>query len=120
MILVDTSVWADHIRKRNEIMARLMGDGKVLIHPFVVGELVLGNLNNRAVYIASWEAMPHAQLAQDAEVFKMIELNTLYGTGIGYVDAHLLASARISQVKLWTRDKRLHSVAAKLGLAEAY
>jgi len=120
MILVDTSVWADHIRKRNEMMVLQMGGNKVLIHPFVIGELALGNLHNREVYFASWNNLPHAKLAQDAEVFKMIEFNKLYGTGIGYVDAHLLASARLSHAKLWTHDKRLHAVATNLGLAELY
>ena len=117
MILVDTSVWADHIRRRDEKMAMLMTEGQVLIHPFVVGELALGNLENRELYLTSFASFPSSKMASDDEVMAMIEARGLFGSGIGYVDAHLLAAARLSHAKLWTNDKRLHAAAVKLGLA---
>lgn len=117
MILVDTSVWADHIRRKSERMALLMAEGEVLVHPFVIGELALGNLENRQLYLTSFASFPSAKMASDEEVMTMIEARGLFGSGIGYVDAHLLAAAQLSQAKLWTADKRLHSAAARLGLA---
>jgi predicted nucleic acid-binding protein len=117
MILVDTSVWADHIRRKNEKMAMLMAEGQVLIHPFIVGELALGNLENREVYLTSFASFPSSKMASDTEVMTMIEAKGLYGSGIGYVDAQLLAAAQLSHAKLWTNDKRLHAAAVRLGLA---
>jgi predicted nucleic acid-binding protein len=117
MILVDTSVWADHIRRKNERMVTLMADGRILIHPFVVGELALGNLENRDVYLTSLNSLPTSTMATDNEVMTMIETEALFGSGIGYVDAHLLAAARLSQAKLWTSDKRLHAASVRLGLS---
>ena len=116
MILVDTSVWADRIRRNNERLAMLMADGQVLIHPFVVGELALENLENREIYLTSLNSLPHSTMATDDEVMTMIETKALFGSGIGYVDVHLLAAARLSHARLWTNDKRLHSAAARLGL----
>jgi predicted nucleic acid-binding protein len=117
MILVDTSVWADHIRRKNERMIMLMADGQILIHPFLVGELALGNLKNRAVYLTSLNSLPSSTMATDDEVMAMIETKALFGSGIGYVDVHLLAAARLSQAKLWTNDKRLHSADVRRGLS---
>ncbi len=117
MILADTSIWADHIRSKNERMIILMEEGQILMHPFVVGELVLGNLANREVYLTSFNRLPLSTIATDDEVMTMIETRALFGTGIGYVDAHLLAAARLSQARLWTNDKRLQAAAARLGLS---
>jgi predicted nucleic acid-binding protein len=117
MILVDTSVWADHIRRKNEAMADLMNDGQVLIHPFVIGELALGNLENREIYLSSLNVLPTSIVATDEEVMSMIESKALFGSGIGYIHVHLLASASLSRAKFWTNDKRLHSAAIRLGLA---
>jgi predicted nucleic acid-binding protein len=116
MILVDTSVWADHIRSNNEEMKVLLTDTQILIHPFVVGELALGNLQNRSAYLNSFAKLPRAILASDDEVMTMIESKKIFGSGIGYIDAHLLASARLSFAKLWTNDKRLYSVAQAMNL----
>jgi predicted nucleic acid-binding protein len=117
MILVDTSVWADHIRQKNDRMSTLLKDGQILIHPYVVGELALGNLHNRAVYLASFESFPPAIIARDDEFMAMIDAHQLHGTGIAYIDAHLLASSRLSFAKLWTNNKRLQLVAERFGLA---
>lgn len=117
MILVDTSVWVNHLRKSDVGLKTLLGTGQVLVHSFVIGELALGNLRQRDAILQSLQDLPQAVLAGDAEVLGFIERNALFGLGIGYVDAQLLASARLSAALLWTRDKRLHEAAVRLGLA---
>ncbi len=117
MILVDTSVWVDHLRKGDAGLKALLGAGQVLIHSFVISELALGNLRQRDAILQSLHDLPPAVMAGDGEVLGFIERNALFGLGIGYVDAQLLASARLSAALLWTHDKRLHEVAVRLGLA---
>lgn len=117
MILVDTSVWVDHLRAGDETLARLLSREQVLAHPFVTGELALGNLGNRATVLEALLGLPQAQAATDAEVLQLIGAQELFGNGIGYVDAHLLASARLTPgTLLWTRDRRLMQAGARLGL----
>ena len=118
MILIDTSVWVDHLRASDKALAALLDAGMVLAHPFVIGELALGNLRQREIVLKALADLPHASVATDAEVLHFIERHALFGRGIGYIDAHLLAAVRLTaSAELWTNDKRLHSVAAKLGLA---
>jgi predicted nucleic acid-binding protein len=117
MILVDTSVWVDHLRRNHARLKALLEAGQVLIHSFVIGELALGNLRQREAILQSLQDLPKAVSAGDGEVLGFIERNALFGLGIGYVDAQLLASARLSAALLWTHDKRLHEVAIRLGLA---
>lgn len=117
MILVDTSVWVDHLRRGEARLKALLGAGQVLIHSFVIGELALGNLRQRNAILQSLQDLPQAVSADSGEVLGFIERNALFGLGIGYVDAQLLASARLSAALLWTHDKRLHEVASRLGLA---
>jgi predicted nucleic acid-binding protein len=117
VILVDTSVWVQHLRALDQTLARLLDLGLVLMHPFIVGELALGTLRNRDVILSSLQALPQARAAGSDELLHFIGRNELYGSGIGYVDAHLLASARLTDgAKLWTRDKRLESIAEHLKL----
>lgn len=117
MILVDTSVWIDHLRSGDETLAGLLDNSAVLAHPWVIGELALGNLSRRDDVIGLIRGLPQATLATDDEVLGLIEQEALYGAGIGYVDAALLAATRLtSDTALWTRDKRLSSAAARLGL----
>lgn len=117
MILVDTSVWIDHLRATDDDLTRLLNGGQVLVHPFVVGELALGNLANRETVLSALRGLPQAQVATDQEVQQLIRVANLFGTGTGYIDAHLLASARLSVgALLWTRDKRLSAASADLGL----
>lgn len=117
MILVDTSVWIDHLRSGDETLAGLLDNSAVLAHPWVIGELALGNLSRRDDVIGLIRGLPQATLATDDEVLGLIEQEALYGAGIGYVDAALLAATRLtSDTAFWTRDKRLSSVAARLGL----
>ena len=118
MILVDTSVWIEHLRSANAILGELLGDGEVLGHPFVLGELALGNLRQRHDIMRLSQRLPQATSASHGEVLRFIDREVLFGRGIGYVDAHLLAATRLTAgSKLWTRDRRLHAVAVQLGLA---
>ena len=118
MILVDSSVWIDHLRDRDPILTDLLNEAQVLAHPFVTGELALGSMGNRAVILGLMDDLPQAIVAEEGEIRPFIEQHTLFGLGIGYVDAHLLASARLTaHTSLWTRDRRLGEVAKRLGLA---
>ena len=120
MILVDTSVWVEHLRSASAILSALLEDGGVLGHPFVLGELALGNLRRRDDVLRVLRRLPQATSASHLEVLQFIDREALYGRGIGYVDAHLLAAARLTAgSKLWTRDRRLQTVAGQLGLATA-
>ncbi len=118
MILPDASVWIDHLARPNEVLARAFELKSVAAHPFVVGELSLGSLKNRRAYLAGLNDLPRAPVATIAEVAALIEWHQLYSRGIGYVDVHLLASARMMPgSRLWTRDNRLHTQAKRLGVA---
>ena len=121
MILVDTSVWVDHLRAGDRTLVRLLENSQVLVHPFVIGELALGNVRQRANLLAELQNLPQAPVASDQEVLRFIELHELFGLGIGYVDAHLLAAVRLSAgSSLWTRDKRLLAIAVHLGTASDF
>ena len=120
MILVDTSVWVEHLRSASAILSALLDNGGVLGHPFVLGELALGNLRQRDDFLRALQRLPQATSASHLEVLQFIDREALYGRGIGYVDAHLLAAARLTAgSKLWTRGRRLQTVAGQLGLAAA-
>ena len=116
MILVDTSVWVEHLRHGLPRLATLLQEGEVMIHPWVIGELACGNLHNRQQVLELLQGLPMATVASDTEVLLLIERERLMGRGIGYVDAHLLASARLSHCRLWTQDSRLAAVAQEQGL----
>jgi predicted nucleic acid-binding protein len=118
VILIDTSVWVDHLRATDKALAALLDTGMVLAHPFVTGELALGNLRQREIVLNALADLPHVSVATDAEVLHFIDRHGLFGRGIGYIDAHLLAAAQLTAgAELWTNDKRLRGVAVKLGLA---
>jgi predicted nucleic acid-binding protein len=120
VILVDTSVWVDHLRARDNILVQLLDADQVVMHPFVLGELALGNLPQRSLILGTLRLLPQAVTASHAEVLNFIEQHRLVGLGIGYVDVHLLAAARLTAgAGLWTRDKSLHDVAQRLALAAA-
>ncbi len=117
MILVDTSVWVDHLRRGDDGLVSLLNDAQVMAHPFVIGELACGNLNNRTEVLSRLKDLPVIPTATDAEVLFFIEQRQLMGLGIGYVDAHLLATTALSSsLRLWTRDRSLRAVAASLEL----
>lgn len=120
MILVDTSVWVEHLRRGAPALATALEQGTVLTHPFVLGELACGNLKNRAEVLRLLGELPAAPMATDAEALDFIERRALMGRGIGYIDVHLLASVTLTgSARLWTRDKRLAAVAEDLELAHA-
>ncbi len=118
MILVDTSVWIDHLRLGDAALAELLAKGLTLTHPFVIGELALGSLRQRKVVLNALLGLPGASVADNDEVLAFIDREKLFAFGIGYVDAHLLAATRLTpNASLWTRDKRLATAAARLSLA---
>jgi predicted nucleic acid-binding protein len=116
MVLVDTSVWVSHLREGNTTLERLLNDGDVVCHPFIVGELACGNLKNRAEILSLLQALPTSIQAEHDEVMKFIENNRLMGKGLGYVDVHLLAAASLTGAPLWTIDKKLDDVSQKMWL----
>ncbi len=117
MILVDTSVWIDHLRHGDTALTELLQQGQVLIHPWVVGELMCGHLKDRSQIKTLLMGLPAAKVATELEALDFIETHTLDGRGIGYVDVHLCAAAKLSGGVLWTRDKRLQEVAKLLDIA---
>ena len=115
MILIDTSVWIDHLRQGDAILADMLDHGRVLIHPFVIGGLATGSLRQREVILHALRGLPRAIVARDREVLDFIERETLFGSGLGYIDVHLLASVRLTPgAALFTRDKRLNAAAARM------
>ncbi|HUG21050.1 type II toxin-antitoxin system VapC family toxin [Piscinibacter sp.] len=118
MILVDTSVWVDHFRRSDARLAALLERGTVVMHSFVIGEIACGSLADRATILELLQDLPAAAVAESDEVLVFTEQHRLHGKGIGYVDVHLLASVALTEgTQLWTRDKRLLSVAEDLDCA---
>jgi predicted nucleic acid-binding protein len=117
MVLVDTSVWIEHLRDGQPALAALLSDGLVVMHPFVTGELACGNLKKRTSILSDLGALPVPTCASDDEVMRLVEDRRLWGRGLGWIDAHLLASALVSHCRVWTLDKRLLSAAFELGLS---
>ncbi len=115
MVLVDTSVWISHLRDGDIRLATLLNDGQVTSHPFIIGELACGNLKNRSEILSLLQALPCAVQAEHHEILQFIENYKLMGKGLGYVDVHLLGSALLTGIPLWTLDKRLNKVAMEIG-----
>jgi predicted nucleic acid-binding protein len=116
VILVDTSVWVDHLRVGVPALAEQLEARQVAVHAWIVGELACGNLRNRHEVLALLQNLPTAIMAADQEVLLTIERHSLMGRGIGYVDAALISSCLLSGLQLWTRDRRLDSVAQTCGV----
>lgn len=118
MILVDTSVWIDHLRAGRRVLRRLLERGAVLGHPWVTGELALGNLSQRRAVLGLLGSLPRADVLTPDEMLVFLDRHRLAGTGVGYVDVQLLAATRLTpDASLWTTDKRLAAIATRLGLA---
>ena len=117
MILVDTSVWIDHFHHSDEDLKELLLSNQVCIHPFVLGELSCGNIKNRKEVLSLLRTLRSIDLVLDEEVFILIEDRNLFGKGLGFIDIHLLASALVHYVPIWTRDKSLKRVAGELGVS---
>ena len=117
MILVDTSVWINHLRENDPALSVLLERRQVLAHPFVIGELALGSIKQRDVILGALRGLPSALVATNDEIQGYIDQHALFGLGIGYVDAHLLAATSLTPgTLLWTRDKRLRGAAARLSV----
>jgi predicted nucleic acid-binding protein len=117
VILADTSVWIDHFRSGNSQMQARLNRGEIAIHPFIIAELALGSLKQRARTLALLDLLPHIRVALAAEVRTAIKARNLYGVGIGLVDAHLIASVLIDpSIRLWTHDKKLRQISERLGI----
>jgi len=117
MILVDTSVWINHFREGNKQLEKLLFEAEVMCHPFIIGELACGNIKNRTEILSLLLALPLSRTIDFNEYLFFIDKHKLMGRGIGFVDVHLLASAQLSGIVLWTMDKRLNSAAEQLNLA---
>lgn len=119
MILVDTSIWITHLRDGDDQLAALLKKSTVCCHPFVIGELACGNLKNRTEILSLLRALPSAEIVNHEEVLILIDNNNLMEKGLGYVDVHLLGSALLSDVALWTVDRRLAKAASELGVCHS-
>ncbi|MDP1808024.1 MAG: type II toxin-antitoxin system VapC family toxin [Actinomycetota bacterium] len=116
MVLVDTSVWVAHLRESDADLIKLLNHGHVACHPFIVGELACGNLNNRLEILSLFQSLPAVTIAEHEEVMRFIENHKLMGRGIGYVDLHLLTSTALTEIPIWTFDKKLNEVSTEFGL----
>lgn len=117
-MLVDTSVWIDHFRRRNARLVECLESGQISIHPFVIGELSCGNLARRVEVLGLLSSLPALQAIEHQEVLEFVGALRLHGRGLGWIDMHLLASARLARVPLWTLDKRLAVAASNIGVAD--
>ena len=117
MILVDTSVWIDHFRRGSQPLRELLGEMRVAVHPYVMGELACGRLEKRREILALLGALPETSVVSQTEFLHFVERHFLPGSGIGFIDAHLLASAELMKIQLWSFDKSLHRAAVKLQLS---
>ncbi len=118
MVLVDTSVWIDHLARGDPALQTLLEDGEVFMHPYIVAEIALGSLDRRDETVGALRALPEISAARHVEVMAFLDHERLFGIGIGYVDLHLLAATRLAAgTRLWTRDRRLLQAAVKLNLA---
>lgn len=117
MVLLDSSVWIDHLRKAEPAVASLLEDHDVLCHPFVIGELACGSLARRHVVVNILSALPTATVAEHHEVLSYIDSHKLFSLGLSFIDIHLLAACTLSFTTLWTRDRRLNEAAISLGLS---
>lgn len=116
-ILVDTSIWIDHLHRAEPSLQGFLGESRVIAHPMIIGELALGSIRNRSEVLSLLSGLPAAPVATPSEVLRLVEDRHLHGTGISLVDAHLLASALIGgDVRLWTRDRRLSAAASDAGV----
>ena len=117
MVLVDTSVWISHLRSGSAALSSLLEDAEVMCHPFVIGELACGNLKNRKSILALLQALPAVPVITQDEFMHFVQTHKLSGKGIGFVDVHLLASARLAALPIWTQDGKLAACARQLKLS---
>ena len=116
-VLIDTSVWIDHLKRGDSVLKKLLEQGLASIHPFVIGELACGSIRNRNEVMGLLSGLPMVAKADDEEILLFITSGKLHGRGLGLIDVHLLAACRLNHCKLWTRDKRLLAAAKALKVA---
>ena len=116
MVLVDTSVWVSFLRHGNSRLQELLHDSKVVSHPFIIGELACGNISNRAEIISLMQSLPMLDAVEHEELLLFIEHNKMMGTGLGFVDVHLLAAAMLAGIPLWTQDNKLKKAYSRLNI----
>lgn len=114
MVIVDTSIWVTHLRQGSRHLSELLLDAQVVCHPFIVGELACGNIKNRVEFLSLLLSLPMVPTVSLDELLYFIDRHRLMGMGIGFIDAHLLASAQLSKIPLWTSDRKLKAAATKL------
>ncbi len=117
MVLVDTSIWISHFREPNSHLKKLLLDESVACHPYIIGEIACGNIKNRKEIISLLQALPQALVAENSELLHFIEHKNLMGIGLGLIDVHLLASSFLTNLPLWTADKRLRTAALKFNIS---
>ena len=118
MILADTSIWIDYLRQGDPLLVKQLNQQQILMHGMILGELAIGKFKNRKLLLDRWQALPFIQSATDVQVLQFLETHQLMGLGVGWIDLHLLtAIALTDEVKLWTRDERLRTIAETLNLA---
>jgi len=117
MGLIDISIWIDHLRKGNRHLEKLLLDAEVACHSFVIGELACGNIKNRSEILTLLQSLPTIPTIDLDEYLYFIDQNLLYGSGIGFVDIHLLASAKLADIPIWTADKKLNEAAINLNMS---
>jgi predicted nucleic acid-binding protein len=117
MILVDTSIWVNHFRQADAVLAQLLTDAAAGVHPFIVGELACGNLKNRAVTLGDLARLLQTPIASEAEIHHLLESSRLWGKGLGWVDLHLLAAAKLAGWGLFTADRALRRAASAMGIS---
>jgi predicted nucleic acid-binding protein len=116
MVLVDTSVWVSHLRHGNPKLQEMLQEGKVVSHPFIIGELTCGNISNRVEIISLMQSLPMLDIVEHEELLLFIEHNKMMGTGLGFVDVHLMAAAILAGIPLWTQDKSLKQACSRLSI----
>ena len=116
MVLVDTSVWVSHLRAAKPALKTLLLETEVACHPYIVGELACGNIKNRKEFLSLLQVLPMAPIVTQEEFLHFVDAHKLMGSGVGFVDIHLMASARLAKIPLWTEDTKLKAAAGKLKL----
>jgi len=120
MVLVDTSVWILHLRQGSARLVSLLNNGDVVCHPFIIGELSCGNLKNRSEILSLLRSLAVAEQVEHKEALQFVESNNLIGKGLGYIDVHLLASAVLSGIPIWTLDRKLYTASSKMGVCYSW
>jgi predicted nucleic acid-binding protein len=111
VILVDTSVWVQHLRRGDPRLVDLLGQEQVVCHPFVIGELAMGSVKNRTTILTLLHRLPSTDVATHKDVLALVERRGLHGAGLGWIDAHLLTAALLAGTRIWTIDRALASAA---------